>query len=377
MDFSLSHSAGTQANDELARVQHETALKAYTEQSGAIEWSRRVTADEFFQATAELRSLVQPETGGTFSLKEVCASALLALVVLALIWIPDWNFWGRGLVVDEPRAEVPALPLELLPVSLRQSAENFNKNCKGRQWTEAWKELTTICSSLPQNAGQEPRQALRERLYILGMNRATGDLDESSVTPLWQDLDKAEGRLFPYVNKRPKFSDEACVASFHVAYLRMVRPIINCGLGSGKPALNVTRKELNDLGNQVRELAQRENVLSKDSVSRLKVVDAAVHLALVWTMTTPEVGLPVVVRRDPKPKDDPETGRWWNRLHNLIYEIEKEPAIAGQNEWRLIRKGFWNTVDDFNSNPFSKETVHLGSHDYPEKDVEERLKAVE
>lgn len=157
MDFSLSTTSAAGADRELARVQHETALVAYGEKGGDTDWKLRVTTDAFFQETPELRSLLQPETGGVISLREVLVSGLLAVLLAALVWMPDWSFWQRGPVVEMPRADVPPLLVEQMPVSTRQRADGFNKRCVERQWTEAWKELTTLCAELPKNTGLEPR----------------------------------------------------------------------------------------------------------------------------------------------------------------------------------------------------------------------------
>jgi|GEM_PF-2488983 len=377
MDFSLSTTSAPGADRELARVQHETALVAYGEKSGETDWKLRVTTDAFFQETPELRNLLQPETWSVVSLREGVVSGLLAVLLASLVWMPDWSFWRRGPVVEMPRADVPPLLVEQMPVSMRQRAEGFNKRCVERQWTEAWKELTTLCKELPQSPGLEPRQALRERLYLLAMNRASGDLDESSRAPAWLDLDDAENKLFPPPEVAPNLSDEALVAFLRVAHLRKVKPVLDKGLDGGRPAPTVTRKELSDLGNAVRELHQRRAALSKDSQQRLDLVDAAVHLTLVWTMTTADVGAPVIVRRDPKPIDDPETKRWWDRLHDAIFTVEKDSSISGQHEWKLLRKGFWLTLDDFTWKPFINEDIHLGSKTYKELKVESGMKAAQ
>lgn len=86
------------------------------------------------------------------------------------------------------------------------------------------------------------------------MNRASGDLDESSRAPAWLDLDKAEETLFPPPDVAPNLSDEALVAFLRVAHLRKVKPVLDKGLDGGRPAPTVTRKELSNLGNAVREV---------------------------------------------------------------------------------------------------------------------------
>lgn len=154
-------------------------------------------------------------------------------------------------------------------------------------------------------------------------------MDESSRAPAWLDLDKAEETLFPPPDVAPNLSDEALVAFLRVAHLRKVKPVLDKGLDGGRPAPTVTRKELSNLGNAVRELYQRRTALSKDSQQRLDLVDAAVHLALVWSMTSTNADAPVAVRRDPKPSDDAETGRWWDRLHDAITTVEKDSSIRG------------------------------------------------
>ncbi|HBJ87887.1 MAG TPA: hypothetical protein DDZ88_29315 [Verrucomicrobiales bacterium] len=264
-----------------------------------------------------------------------------------------------------------------MPVSTRQRADGFNKKCVESKWAAAWTELTALCTELPKETGEKPRQALRERLYLLAMNRAAGDLDESSQASVWTDLDNAEQALFPELSQAAKLPDEVLVAFLRVAHMRKVRPVLDKGMNSGKPVPSVSRKELSELGNEVRELQQRNEELSKDSRQRLDLVDAAVHLALVWTMTSTNLDAAVTVRRDPKPSDDSETGRWWDRLHEAIDAVEKEPSMSGQYEWKQLRKGFWQTIEDFTSNPFSKENISLGSWIYKEADVEDKLKAAQ
>ncbi len=374
MDFSLSTTSATGGDSELARVQHETALAVYGEKGGGTDWKMRVTADTFFQETPELSKLVQPETGGAVPLREIFATGLLAMVLLLFVLLPDWSFWPRD-GGEMPRAAVPLLLVDQMPVSTRQHAETFNKNCSASHWADAWKELTTLCTELPKNKGQEPRQELIERLYLLAMNRA-GDLGESSWASVWLDLKKAKEALFPPSAVAPKLPDEVFVVYLRVAYLRDVKPVLDNGMDGSKSAPSLTRKELVTLGDEVRELQQRSKALSKDSQQRLDLVDAAIHLALVWTMTTANAGARVTVRRDPTPATDPETGRWWNRLHELIDTVEKDSSRAGQYEWKLIRQGFWLTLIDFTWKPYN-ENIHLGSHDYKESDVESKLKAAQ
>lgn len=373
MEFSLSTSPAADADRELARVQQETALAAYEEKGGERKWEARVTTDVFFQETPELRRLLHSDRGGRVSAWEMLAAGLVVVATVMLAWLPDWSFLGRGPVVEMPRAEVPPLPVAQMPMSMRQRAEGFNEKCVQRQWTEAWKELTILCKDPAKGADIQSRKSLRECLYLLAMNRVVGDLDESSWESVWKELKEAEEAVLAAHADVPDLSDEAYVAFLRVAHLRDVKPVLNRGLDDSKPPPQMLRKDLNDLGNQVRELQQRRDELDKDSQQRLDVVDAAVHLALVWTMTTKDVNAKVTVQRKPEPPDDPEMGRWWDRVDGLMTKIDGDPAINGRDEWRLLRKGFWQTLKDFTWIPLYNENIRLGSRNYEEKDVDKKL----
>ncbi len=375
MDISLSSTSTAITDSERARAQHATALAAYGEKEGEKDWRVRVTADAFIQNNAELRVLLQPETGGTVSRREILACMLVAMVTAALVWLPNWSVWPRGPVIETPRAKVPPLLVDKMPVRTRQLAEAFNNNCKADQWTEAWRELIKLCAD-PKDLLVEPRQALRERLYMIAMNRASKDLDKSSWAPTWIDLDKAEKELFPLPEMAPKLDDEALVASLYLAYLREVQPVLDRGLTGGTPAPAVTRKRLSERGNVVRELQLRRKALSDDLRQRLDLVDAAIHLALVWTMTSKDVDAPVTVLRVPKPTADSETGQWWDRLDKLVEAVETDPSIADRSEWKVLRRGFWLTLYDL-SYWYWNPDPHLGSKTYTKKNVDNKWKAAQ